>query len=161
MCTENTDTLLTSLPGSRVLKEVYAAFPSDNLVNAIVNVCEASLDAKNIGEENKTETNESKTFSLFEDPIGHRSIKNLIIQDTGSAKPDFSKALVEKLGHRLGEVAASNRGAFVAGSLFKVDSVKVSAKKALKSHLKVIKGKSKGKGSTAGYEALLKEMADK
>jgi pumilio homology domain family member 6 len=159
MCTENAGTLVTSLPGSRVLKEVYAAFPSENLGNAIAKVCEASLEAKGGEEEDKTNNNDSVSYSVFEDPIGHRTIKNIILHDSASATPFFSNALVERIGERLVEVAESNRGAFVAGSLLKVNVVKVRAKNALKSHLKVIQKKSKGEGTTAGFAALLKEMS--
>ncbi len=160
VCTENADTLLKSLPGSRVLKEVYAAYPSQNLAKAMVDVCEASLQAKESNSDEKTESNQSEISSLFEDPIGHRSIKNLILHDSESAEPLFSKYLVERLGEKLVEVADTNRGAFVAGSLLKVDCVKGTALKTLRSHVKAIQGKSKGHSSTAGFTALLKEMGN-
>jgi pumilio family protein 6 len=158
MCSDNASTLLKSLPGSRVLKEVYAAYPSQILANAMVDVCEVSLQSSTT---EKAESNEgSEISSLFEDPIGHRSIKNIILLDAETTEPFFSQALVERLGGKLAEVAHSNRGAFVAASLLKVDNVKEDALTALKSHLKVIKGKSKGEGTTAGFAALLKEMGN-
>lgn len=159
MCTDHANTLLKSISGSRVLKEVYGAYPSQNLANAIVDVCEASLQSNNKTSDSES-NDESEVLSLFEDPVGHRSIKTLILHDAENAESFFSTTLVERLGKRLVEVAESNRGAFVAASLLKVDSVRQDALKALKSHLKVIKGKSKGKGTTTGFVALLKEMGN-
>eukprot|EP00536_Pseudo-nitzschia_multiseries_P007608 jgi/Psemu1/196086/e_gw1.181.78.1 len=140
-CTENTEELLKSLPGSRVLKEVYAAAPNENLANAIVDVCEKSID-------------------VFEDPIAHRSIKSLILCDAESKKPCVSKALVDRLGGKLLHIAESNRGAFVAAALFKVTDVNTTVKKTFSSNKKKIEVKSKQKGTTAGYTALLKEMSN-
>mmetsp|Transcript_14336 Transcript_14336/g.36008 ORF Transcript_14336/g.36008 Transcript_14336/m.36008 type:complete len:583 (+) Transcript_14336:105-1853(+) len=139
-CTQNVKQLLKSLPGARVLKEVYASTGSEPLANAVVDVCEGSID-------------------IFEDPVAHRSIKNLILVDVESDKPLFSKLLVDRLGANISDIAESNRGAFVAGALLKVPSVKATAKKTFSSNKKGIEAKSKQKGSTAGYAALLKEIS--
>ena len=159
-CMENADKLIVSLPGSRVLKEVYTAFPSEKLANAVVDVCESSLTNTN-GDGESEDDDEEKPLSLFEDPIGHRSIKNLILLDSEGETPYFSKALLKRLDGRVVEIANSNRGSFVAASLFKVPSVKKSVQKTFESSLKTIKTKSKSKtdGPTAGYAALLKEIA--
>ena len=138
-CAENAEELLKSLPGSRVIKEVYASAPSEKLASAVVDVCESSID-------------------IFEDPVAHRSIKNLILCDAESKNPFVSKVLVDRLGKRLLEIAESNRGAFVAGALFKVSTVTASVKKTFRLNKKKIEANSKKKGSTAGYEALLKEI---
>ena len=140
-CTNNVEELLKSLPGARVIKEVYALAPSETLANAIVDVCEESID-------------------LFEDPVAHRSIKNLILCDVESDKPFVSKLLVDRLGKRLLDVAESNRGAFVAGALLKVPSVNDLVKKTFCSNKSKIEKNSKKKGSTAGYAALLKEISN-
>jgi len=140
-CTENAIELLKSLPGSRVLKEVYASAPNEKLATAIVDACEESFD-------------------IFEDPVAHRSIKSLILCDAESKKPYVSKSLLDRLGGKLLEVAESNRGAFVAASLFKVTEVKTAVQKTFSSHKKEIETKSKQKGTTAGYAALLKEMSN-
>lgn len=140
-CTNNVEELLKSLPGARVLKEVYTSAPSEKLANAIVDVCEGSID-------------------VFEDPVAHRSIKNLILCDVGSSKPFVSKLLVDRLGKRLLDIAESNRGAFVAGALVKVPSVNDTVKKTFFSNKSKIEAKSKKKGSTAGYAALLKEISN-
>ena len=160
-CTENVRELLNSLPGARVLKEVYASAPSEKLAEAIVDVCVASLDdATNANAGKKKDAKEDEIlYSVFESPIGHRSIKNLILCDEESTKPFVSKLLVDRLGKRLPEIVGSNRGAFVAAALCKVPSVKDAVKKTFNSKKKDIEAKSKSKGSTAGYAALLKEMS--
>lgn len=141
-CTENIEVLLKSLPGSRVLKEVYASDQNDCLANRIVDFCEEST-------------------GIFEDPVAHRSIKSLILCDSENEKGSFSKSLVDRLGGKLQGIAESNRGAFVAAALFKVPSVSSAARKAFASNKKEIEKKSKDKkSSTAGYAALLKELSN-
>lgn len=140
-CADNVEELLKSLPGARVMKEVYKSAPSEKLASAIIDVCEGSID-------------------VFEDPVAHRSMKNLILCDVESDKPFLSKLLVDRLGTRLLDIAESNRGAFVAGALLKVSSVKGAVKKTFSSNKKKIEAKSKKKGSIAGYEALLKEISN-
>ena len=140
-CINNVEELLKSLPGARVLKEVYASTPSEELANAIIDVCDGSIE-------------------IFEDPIAHRSIKNLILCDSESDKPILSKLLVERLKKGLLEIAKSNRGAFVAAALLKVPSVNDTVRDIYRSNKKKIEAKSKTKGSTAGYAALLKEMSN-
>jgi pumilio family protein 6 len=161
-CTENVRELLNSLPGARVLKEVYASAPSEKLAEAIVDVCVASLDdATNTNAGKKKDAKEDEIqYSIFEGPVGHRSIKNLILCDEESTKPFVSKLLVDRLGKRLPEIVGSNRGAFVAAALCKVPSVTDAVKKTFNSKKKDIEAKSKSKGSTAGYAALLKEMSN-
>jgi hypothetical protein len=67
---------------------------------------------------------------------------------------------VKRLEGKIAKIADSNRGSFVAASLFKVPSVKKSVQKTFESSLKTIKTKSKSKtdGPTAGYAALLKNI---
>ena len=139
-CVENVEELLKSLPGSRVLKEVYAAAPNEKLANAIADVCEESID-------------------IFEDPVAHRSIKNLILCDTESDKPLVSKIIVDRLRERLLDIAKSNRGAFVAGALLNIPSVNGIVKETYRSNKKEIEARSKLEGSTAGYTALLKGIS--
>lgn len=138
-CIDNAEELLKSLPGSRVIKEVYANTPSEKLANSIVDVCDRSME-------------------IFEDPIAHRSIKNLILCDTKSDKPFLAKLLIGRLDKRFSEIIKSNRGAFVAGALLKVPSVSGTVKETLRSSKKELEAKSNDKGSTAGYAALLKEI---
>jgi len=155
LCIQHAKEMVFSPPGSRGLKEVYSSFPSEKLANAIVDVCESSLDPQ------RNDQSQEKTLSLFEDPTGHLSIKNLILYDAESESSFFSDALVNRLGKQILDIAQSNRGAFVAASLFKVPSVKASVQKIFRTSKKEIEAKSKSKGSgpTAGYAALLKEIS--
>ncbi|VEU35785.1 unnamed protein product [Pseudo-nitzschia multistriata] len=144
-CTDHAGDLLRSLPGSRVLKEVYASAPSQKLADAVAETCATSMD------------------EVFEDPIAHRSVKSLVLCDSESDEKAacVSRALVDKLGKRLPDVARSNRGAFVAAALFRVPGVKDEVKKAFGANKKKIEAKSKQKGTTtAGYAALLKELSN-
>lgn len=145
LCTNHAAELLQSLPGSRVLKEVYATFAPQEVVDATIQICLASL--------------EDEKDEVFEDPVSHRSIKNMILCDEKKDKPLFAQAFVEQLGDRLMDISASNRGAFVVAALLKVPSVKPKALAKLKSGVKKLKELSKQKGATAGYDALLKEIS--
>lgn len=140
-CTENAEELLKSLPGSRIMKELYTSAPTEKLANAIIDTCERSID-------------------IFEDPIAHRSIKNLILCDVESDKPFISKLLVERFGNQLSKISESNRGAFVAGALLKVPKINDAVREKFRLNKKEIEAKSKKKGSTAGYIALLKEISN-
>jgi pumilio family protein 6 len=154
LCVNHADRLLKSLPGSRVIKEVYSNLSSEEVVEAIVNVCESGL------EEGSDDENGEENISLYEHPVGHRAIKNLILCDAERESPLFSEALFERLGDRLTEVAKSNRGAFVAAALFKVPSVRPKALGKFKSSKKKLEQLSKEKGASAGYAALLKEISN-
>ena len=144
LCTEHTTQLLKSLPGSRVLKEFYSATASDSVASAVIAACEKGLS----GESN-----------VFEDIVGHRTIKNMILSDAERDVPVFSQAFFEAFSERLADVVKSNRGAFVVSALLKVPSVQGKASKKLKSMRKQILDMSKGEGPTAGYEALAKVLS--
>ena len=144
LCTEHTTQLLKSLPGSRVLKEFYSATASDSVASAVIAACEEGLS----GESN-----------VFEDIVGHRTIKNMILSDAERDVPVFSQAFFEAFSERLADVVKSNRGAFVVSALLKVPSVQGKASKKLKSMRKQILDMSKGEGPTAGYEALAKVLS--
>ena len=193
LCSNPTDVqqLVQSLPGSRVLKEVYTnvMMPSssdDNtdddsdgepIVKALMKVCSNALDGNDDDddddEEQGSDDDDEQKFSLFEDPIGHLVIKNIILVDAANDSDDdkttFSKEFVKQLGGRLLDVAKSNRGAFVVSSLLKVPSVrrdvlaklgpKTSDGKKLKKLFQSKKKKGDSEQPTAGYEALLKELS--
>jgi pumilio family protein 6 len=156
MCINHADILLKSLPGSRVLKEVYNTFSSKELVDAIISVCVTSLDQ---AKESQSE-NSSEELSLFENPTGHWAIKHLILCDVEREKTLFSDSFLEHLGSKLLDVAGSNRGAFVIAALFKVPSIRSEVSKALQSKKKEVKALSRQGGATAGYNALLKEISN-
>lgn len=143
MCAQNAFRLLVSLPGSRVIKEFCNSFASDRVIDAILEACESTL---------------AKEESLFEDPVGHRVIKNLILCDADREEPLFSNKFFEIFSDRLLEVASSNRGAFVVAALVKVPSLKTKTLEKVRAMKKTLKQHSKSGGATAGFEALLKTI---
>jgi hypothetical protein len=154
LCANDAEKLLKSLPGSRVIKEVYNNLSSKDVVDAVVDVCESALDgAGGAGTEEG-----GAQFSLYKDPVGHRALKNLILCDAEREVPLFSKSLVDRLGDRLADMAKSNRGAFVVAALFKVPSLRSQVQEKLKASKKKLTKLLKEKGVTAGYAALLKEI---
>ena len=147
LCANHADELVRSLPGCRVLHQVYSAFSPPEVVNAVVDVCVAELDVEE--------------DSLFEDPVGHLAIKNLLLCDVDDEKAMFATAFHEKMHSRLMDVAKSNRGAFVLTALLKVDAVREEAVAELSKHKTELKKLSKKGKATAGYNALLQEIAGK
>lgn len=151
MCSQHADKLLRSIPGSAVLREVYAAFKPVSVVEAILDLCDAALPRKG----------DDKTC-IFEDVTGHRALKNLILIDAADSdkaqEGSFATLFFARFENKLMEVADSNRGAFVVGALFKVTSLRKNvAKKLNGTQLK--KQQSKKEGPTAGLDALLKEIS--
>ena len=148
VCTKHTEELMRSKPGSKVLIEVCENFASEELFQAIVDVC-----ADN-GEDDKT-------LPLLEDPVGHLTMKHLFLSESKKSSDDDDLSLARMFYSRfegeLGNIAASNRGAFVLSSLLQT-CVKDEAKKALKGHKKEItkfaKGGKDGK-NLAGCKVLL------
>jgi len=154
LCITHSYGLLRSLPGARVVKEVYENNKNAELVESLVKNCEASLEGNDKSDD---DDDEGESFTLFEDPVGHRAVKNIFLCDASSEEPAFSKAFVDRLGDRLMDVAKSNRGAYVVAALLKVPTVKKQVQKQL--NKKELKKLSSGKGVTSGFKALLTEMA--
>jgi pumilio family protein 6 len=152
LCTKHTEELLRSRAGSVVLREVYAAYHPTDLVQATIKVCISALDDPQ---------DKKEKLSLFEDPKAHVAIKNLIIADASSEDAPFASAFYSALKGRLMDVASSNRGAFVVAALIKVPVVQKVVVAELLSHAKEIKQEAGGKGATAGFTALLKEISTK
>lgn len=159
--------LLRSVPGSRILRDVYACFHPQALVDAVVKTCELDLSEHAPAEDdNDKDDGENKSLSLFEDPIGHHSIKNLLAVDAteiiGSSSPEgasFAKEFFDKLGNQLTRIGSSNRGAFVVTALAKVPTIVPEVVKKLKKDKKVWQKLADGSGATAGFKALLNEIS--
>ncbi len=162
-CLSHTKELLKSRCGAKVLKEVYATFPSKELTDAIVDACEEEEEAEE-GDVHSEEMN------LFEHPVGQLSIKQIILMDkqgdlNSDSKPNkhtLTEALHSKYkGVLLDDIGASNRGAFVLAAMAESDSSGnirkelAKQKKVLKSRMKECKKMSK---PSAGYENLLKAI---
>jgi len=168
LCRQHADVLLRSIPGSAVLKHVYAevgrtaAVNDDGLVEAVLDVCEADLVRMNSSADD--DDDKSRIAPIFEDITGHRALKNLILLDAaalGSGDDDqgecFASQFLSRFESRLMTVADSNRGAFVVASLCQVPGLRERVAKAIeKSQIK--KRSQKKEGPTAGFAALLKEL---
>jgi len=157
LCTLHADKLLRSRSGARILREVWKSFPSDEIATAVLEAC--------VGESGK----DSKTLSIFEDPVGHLVLKNMILDEsveseTKESGPSFVSAFHGKFKGNLIQIASSNRGAFVLTALSKNSAVHGDVVKELnknKAELKkLVQGgqDEKGKKITAGYDALLLEL---
>lgn len=144
MCFMHADELLRSLPGSRVLRQVYSAFSPQEVVDAVVDVCVAELDAEE---------------SLFEDKVGHLAIKNLLLCDVDDEKALLATAFLKKMQSRFMDVAKSNRGAFVLTALLKAHATREATLAELTKHKGELKKLAKKGKATAGYNALLQEIA--
>lgn len=148
LCSKNASQLLTSLPGSRILKEVYNTYGSQSIVDAVMISCESRLDGGD-GEDE---------VSIFEHPVGHRTIKNLVMCDVEKSEPKFAESLFERFAEKLMDIAKSNRGAFVVAALLKVPTLTAKVTKKLKPMKIQLKELSEGKGATAGFVALTKML---
>jgi pumilio family protein 6 len=151
MCSLHANVLIRSLPGSRVLREVYSAFRPQEVVDAVEAVCVAELSTAN---------NDDESLSLFEDPVGHLAVKNLLSCDAHD-KVLFATAFYDKMQSRLIKVGSSNRGAFVLTGLLKVEATREKTLKELSSHENDLRKLAKEGRVTAGFTALLQEMGCK
>jgi len=121
VCTSHAKEILRSKTGSRVLMEVCESYPSVEVYNAIVEACCASTT-------NRGSDNDDVSLSMFEDPVGHMTLKNIFLSESKNNndshddeddddEPTLARAFYSKFQIRLGELAASNRGAFVLAAL--------------------------------------------
>jgi len=163
MCTHHADVLVRSIEGSRVLREVYAAFHPQGVMDSILDACEGSSQK----EENDNDS-EDEPMSLFEDQVGHLTVKNILLSDAEQEKnkdadskkgTSFAKSFHERFAGKLSEVGKTNRGAFVLTALCKVPSIGNEAIKELKKNSAALKKLSKGEKATAGFQALLQELS--
>lgn len=129
VCIKHTEELMRNKSGSKVLIEVCENFATEELFQAIVEVC-----AANGGEDDKS-------LPLLEDAVGHLTMKHLFLSESKKSSDDDDLSLARLFYSRfeteLGNIASSNRGAFVLSSLLQT-SVKDEVKKTLKSHKKEI-----------------------
>lgn len=140
VCTNHTMELMRSKSGSRVLMEVCESFPSEELFEAIIEVCAESMEEEGDGDE----------LSILEDPVGHLTVKHLFLSESKRESEDDGPSLARmfyiKFEDQLGNIAASNRGAFVLSALIQNTSVQTDVKEALKSNVKNITKLAKGGG---------------
>ena len=129
VCIKHTEELMRNKSGSKVLIEVCENFATAELLQAIVEVCAAD------------EGEDDKSLPLLEDAVGHLTMKHLFLSESKKSSDDDDLSLARLFYSRfeteLGNIASSNRGAFVLSSLLQT-SVKDEVKKTLKSHKKEI-----------------------
>jgi pumilio family protein 6 len=154
LCCRHTEELLRSIPGSHVLRDVYAALQPPVLVDAILDVCETTSQV----------TDEETSTSILDDQVGHRVIKSLILVDSKRqedkqqlSEDAFAFRFFGRFENRLKKVAmASSRSAFIIAALCKVSGLKEKVTQKLK--MSDIKKLSQNKGPSAGFKALLEEL---
>jgi pumilio family protein 6 len=163
VCTSHAKEMLRSKTGSRVLLEVCESYRSVEVNNAIVEACCCETD--------------DDSLSMFEDPVGHLTLKNIFLSESknntdsdeddedDNDEPTLARAFYSKFQTRLGELACSNRGAFVLAALMST-CVGKEVRVALMDHKKDIAklaiggGKEKNK-KLAGCGVLLELLKKK
>mmetsp|Transcript_11576 Transcript_11576/g.16632 ORF Transcript_11576/g.16632 Transcript_11576/m.16632 type:complete len:620 (-) Transcript_11576:44-1903(-) len=146
MATNHTIELMRSRSGSKVLREVYLSSP----VEQQEIIAQAILNSQEEGKESP---------SIFEDPIGHRFLKNLILAETKDNNEVSFAAMFYShyAGKLMSSVAFCNRGAFVVEALAQSNSkISEKVKKELKESKKEIKKLAK---TQKGFEALDKKVS--
>jgi len=159
VCQNHTELLVYSRIGCKVLREVLATFPSNELVDAIAHCCMEGRAMDNDGQ---------KVLSIFEHPVSHLLIKNILLAEKDIScdnKEEQIKQLSTVLytkykGQLMSVIASSNRGFFVLAALVVSPSVGSKVREELKLEIKSTKLISEG-GKTAGYNALLKVLDSK
>ncbi|ACI64759.1 RNA-binding protein of the pumilio family [Thalassiosira pseudonana CCMP1335] len=165
-CVKHTEELMRSKAGSKVLIEACESFPSEELYNAVLEVCADSMENDSMDEEG------GKALPILEDPVGHLTLKHLFLAEArndsaGVDEDDTSLARMfyDKFQSNLGDIASTNRGAFVLSALIAVPSVKEDVKKTLKGHTKEITQQAKKGGNDgkklAGCSVLLEALKKK
>jgi len=167
MAVKHTKELMTSIPGSRVLRQVYLHLStnSDMVGTAILD----TITSGGWTEDTRKGSNDtsSSSTSILEDPVGHIFLKNLIhIKDNeegGTATSSlahgrelsFATMFYSKFKGKLMEkVAFCNRGAFVLEALTNVPEVKEDVLRELRKH----KGNIKKHANQKGFEVLLQKL---
>jgi pumilio family protein 6 len=142
---------------SDILKMIAAHAPAllRSAVGAKVMVSACSQWSDELGESVTSAIEEEGGMDLFEDRVAQKCIEKMIKLE-GST---MAQAIVSKFEGKLGEIAGSNRGAFVISALLDVAGGDVKA--ATKKNLKKIADKNvkdQNVKQKNGYEALLKNL---
>eukprot|EP00551_Chaetoceros_affinis_P006113 CAMPEP_0203670650 /NCGR_PEP_ID=MMETSP0090-20130426/6661_1 /ASSEMBLY_ACC=CAM_ASM_001088 /TAXON_ID=426623 /ORGANISM="Chaetoceros affinis, Strain CCMP159" /LENGTH=636 /DNA_ID=CAMNT_0050535557 /DNA_START=100 /DNA_END=2010 /DNA_ORIENTATION=- len=157
LCELHADELLRSRCGSKVMKEIHDTYPSKELTKAIVDACDLDRGSTTAADQNTT------TMSMFEHPIGHLSLKNIILNESASSSNTkrenslSSEVYLRYKGKLVEKIASSNRGAFVLAAMAEADD---NARKEISINeiKKLIQVCKKDKKPVAGFEALLKVL---
>jgi len=151
VCVKHTETMMRSKPGSRVLMEVCNCYPREEVFNAIVEVCSKSYTNDSVAEDD----GKSSELPILEDAIGHLTLKHLFLSESekkgldadanSDDEPSLALMFYSKFQKNLGDIACTNRGAFVLSALIQNSRVREEVKEALKSHTKNISSLAKGR----------------
>uniref|UniRef100_A0A7S2FGZ7 PUM-HD domain-containing protein n=1 Tax=Octactis speculum TaxID=3111310 RepID=A0A7S2FGZ7_9STRA len=162
LCEENPATLITSIPGSNILLEIFASMPDDvaTLAAAVAKcVCSKAEDGG--------------TAPLFDQKVVQLFLKRALQLEIGGQSVEgradgegerhdthpssLARALVETASGELSDwCTQSNRGAFVVEALLKVPAVSAAVRKELKKSKKAIGAKAKTSKVVASILELLK-----
>merc|ERR1712194_1001116 len=151
VCVKHTEKMMRSKQGSRVLMEVCECYPSEEVFAAIIGVCaKSSIDDSMMEDEG-----DSSELPILEDAVGHLTLKHLFRSEADKAAseidvdaaPSLARMFYSKFENTLGEIASTNRGAFVLSALLQNSRVREEVKEALKSHTKNISNLAKGRGN--------------
>ena len=80
LCTQHTEDLILSRPGSAVLRAVYQVFRPPSVVQAVI--AASMVQQQTVEPDDDDDSDKSST--VLQDPIGHLAIKNLILVDANS-----------------------------------------------------------------------------
>lgn len=171
VCTHHAEEMLRSKVGSRVLLEVCDCYPCEEVYNAIVKACGAPTNSKDSTNNNDND----RSLPMFNDPIGHLTLKNIFLSESKKAVimddtevvvgPTLARTFFNRFHTCLGDMAYSNRGAFVLSALLGT-CVGMEVRSALVEHRKEIAklanglGKEK-KNKLAGCGVLLEMLKKK
>ena len=164
VCTKHTKELMRSKPGSRVLMEVCESYPSKELFDAVVEAC-AHENNDDMDEEAEGGKIITARLPILEDPVGHLTLKHIFLSESRKELDDddddgstLARTFYSKFQNSLGDIACSNRGAFVLSALMQT-CVGGEVRKALRDHQKNIaklaNGRGKDKKKLAGCGILL------
>jgi len=151
VCVKHTEKMMRSKQGSRVLMEVCECYPSEEVFAAIIGVCaKSSIDDSMMEDEG-----DSSELPILEDAVGHLTLKHLFRSEADKAAseidddaaPSLARMFYSKFENTLGEIASTNRGAFVLSALLQNPTVREEVKAALSSDMQKITDLAKGGGS--------------
>lgn len=151
VCTEHAEELMRSKPGSRVLMEVCESYPSEELFDAIVEAC-ALKHNSDMNEEVDGGEESPARMPILEDPVGHLTMKHIFLSESKKELNDddygstLARTFYSKFQKSLGDIACSNRGAFVLSALIRT-GVGEEVREALRDHKKNIAKLANGRGN--------------
>lgn len=164
MAVKHTKELMKSIPGSRVLRQIYLHHLSTDTADIIGKAILDTITSRST-QDTRKDGDDANARSILEDPVGHIFLKNLIhakddegtgtSSTTNGGEISFANMFYSKFKGKLMEkVAFCNRGAFVLEALTNVPEVKEHVLRELRKHKVHIRKQSNQKG----FELLLQKL---